>query len=282
MARAAARLHLSQPAISKTLSELEQWAGARLVERGRNGAALTPEGEHFLRYALDVRRAVDASAAVLAREHPAHVSTVRIGALPTVQTAVLPQAIVGMKAVMPDASVKASVASNAELLDALKAGEIDMMIGRMAEPASMPGISFEYLYTESLVLVARAGHPLTQARGALALDDALAYPLAIAGEHTAPRHHTEAFFASHGLAVPAGCLETQSLSVARLVVMRSDTVWIVPQRVAQHDLDAGVLALVAVPAPQGVEQIGILRRSAEPLSEASAAFAEQLRRALSS
>ncbi|MBN3810180.1 LysR family transcriptional regulator [Paraburkholderia sp. Ac-20347] len=41
LARAAARLNLSQPAVSKTLAELEQWAGARLVERGRNGAALT-------------------------------------------------------------------------------------------------------------------------------------------------------------------------------------------------------------------------------------------------
>lgn len=280
MARAAARLHLSQPAISKTLSELEAWAGTRLVERGRNGASLTAEGDHFLRYALDVRRAVDASAAALAREHPAQVSAVRIGALPTVQTAVLPQAIVGMQAAMPGVGVKVEVASNAELLGALKAGDIDMMIGRMAEPASMPGISFEYLYTESLVLVARAGHPLAQARGALSLEDALAYPLALAGEHTAPRHHTEAFFESRGLALPPGCLETQSLAVARLAVMRSDAVWIVPQRVAHDDIEAGLLAVIDVPAPRGVEQIGILRRSAEPLSEASGAFAEQLRRAI--
>lgn len=277
MARAAARLHLSQPAVSKTLAELEQWAGARLVERGRNGAALTAAGEHFLRYALNVQRAVDASAAALARKEGNQPQAVRVGALPTVKTAVLPTAILNMKASMPQLGVKIVVASNTALLAALKGGEIELMVGRMAEPSTMPGISFEYLYTESLVIVARAEHPLTRAQTPVTLEDALAYPLVMAGAQTAPRHHTEAFFESCGLTVPAGAIETQSSSVARLVVARSDAVWIVPQRVAQNDLDAGSLALVNVPAPKGVEQIGILRRSAERLSEAGEAFAEALR-----
>jgi DNA-binding transcriptional LysR family regulator len=278
MARAAARLHLSQPAISKTLSELEGWAGTRLVERGRQGAVLTAEGEHFLRYALDAQRAVDASAAALTREQADAMPAVRVGALPTVQTALLPGAIVGLKAVLPGVGVKVQVASNSVLLQALKAGEIDLMLGRMAEPSTMPGISFEFLYTESLVMVARAGHPLAQPGHAPTLEDALACPLVVAGEGTAPRHHIDAFFESHGLALPAGCVETQSASVARLVVAGSDAVWIVPQRVAQDDLEAGLLALIDVPAPRGVEQIGILRRSAEPYADAIAAFAEQIRR----
>ena len=53
LARAAARLHVSQPAVSKTLAELEELAGRRLVERGRAGTQLTPAGEEFLRYAAD-------------------------------------------------------------------------------------------------------------------------------------------------------------------------------------------------------------------------------------
>ncbi|MBN3853244.1 LysR family transcriptional regulator [Paraburkholderia sp. Ac-20340] len=278
MALAAQRLHLSQPALSKTLSELEQWAGRRLVERGRNGATLTAEGEHFLRYALDVRRAVDASAAALTRENATHAAAVRVGALPTVKAAVLPAAIVSMQTVLPGVGIKVRVESNAGLLGALKSGALDLMVGRMAEPSNMPGISFEYLYTESLAMVARTGHPLAGA--ALALDEALAYPLVIAGEHTAPRHHIEAFFESSGLPVPAGCVETQSASVARGVVMNSLAVWIVPQRVVQGDLDAGRLTALDVPVPRDVEQIGILRRSAGPFSGAVETFAEQLRRAV--
>ena len=65
LARAAARLHLSQPAVSKTLAELEDLAGRRLVERGRAGTQLTPAGEQFLRYAVDVTQALESAAAVL-------------------------------------------------------------------------------------------------------------------------------------------------------------------------------------------------------------------------
>ena len=65
LARAAARLHLSQPAVSKTLAELEHLAGRRLVERGRAGTQLTPAGEEFLRYAVDVTQALESAAAVL-------------------------------------------------------------------------------------------------------------------------------------------------------------------------------------------------------------------------
>src|SRR6202050_5105254 len=65
LASAAARLHLSQPAVSKTLAELEELAGRRRVERGRGGTALTPAGEEFLRYAVDVTQALESAAAVL-------------------------------------------------------------------------------------------------------------------------------------------------------------------------------------------------------------------------
>ena len=65
LARAAARLHLSQPAVSKTLAELEDLAGRRLVERGRAGTQLTQAGEEFLRYAVDVTQALESAAAVL-------------------------------------------------------------------------------------------------------------------------------------------------------------------------------------------------------------------------
>ncbi|QGZ57794.1 LysR substrate-binding domain-containing protein [Paraburkholderia acidiphila] len=277
LARAAARLHLSQPAVSKTLVELEQWAGARLVERGRNGAALTVQGERFLRYALDATRAVEASALALARQDAHAAPALRLGALPTVATALLPEALLRFKALRPQMGVKIHTDSNAELLRAVKAGELDLMVGRMAEPAMLQGVSFEYLYTESLLVVVRAGHPLANDSGAPSLGAVLGFPLVIAGERTAPRHHTEAFFETHGFAVPEGAIETQSASVARLIVAGSDAVWIVPQRVAQSDIDAEVLVQIDVPAPQGVEPIGILRRSTATLDEAIGVLAQQLR-----
>src|SRR6266851_257639 len=79
LARAAARLHLSQPAVSKTLAELEDLAGRRLVERGRAGTALTPAGERFLKYAVDVTQALKSAAEALTGTMPALAPVLRVG-----------------------------------------------------------------------------------------------------------------------------------------------------------------------------------------------------------
>src|ERR1700735_133901 len=93
LARAAARLHLSQPAVSKTLAELEEMAGRRLGERGRPGTQLTPAGEEFLRYAVDVTQALESAAAVLTGAAVPIAPALRVAALPTVAGGLLGEAV---------------------------------------------------------------------------------------------------------------------------------------------------------------------------------------------
>src|SRR3984957_5802469 len=150
LARAAARLHLSQPAVSKTLAELEALAGRRLVERGRAGTQLTPAGEEFLRYAVNVTQALESAAAVLTGAAVPIAPTIRVGALPTVAGGLLVDALARLRERRPHAEVSVGIGDNPDLLTGLKAGEIDVAVGRMAEPATMQGVSFELLYAESL------------------------------------------------------------------------------------------------------------------------------------
>ncbi len=95
LARAAKRLALSQPAVSKTLSELETMAGTRLVERGTAGRrgvqGLSVAGEQLLAHALRVLEAVDAGAHALAPSSGARLERLRIGALPSVASSLLPR-----------------------------------------------------------------------------------------------------------------------------------------------------------------------------------------------
>jgi DNA-binding transcriptional LysR family regulator len=262
LARAAERLHLSQPAISKTLSELEALAGDRLVERGRAGARLTDAGERFLRYALEVTRALESAAAALARTDTPDTPTVRVGALPTAAGGVLAKAIARLHMQRPRARVRVRTASNSVLLAALKSGEVDFVVGRMAEPTMMQGVSFELLYAESLVVVVRPEHPLLELAGGhvspLALLD---YPLVIPDVGTAPRHHTDTFMRERGIASPRRCTETQSMSVARALTLLADAVWITPRHAAQLDVDRGWLCPLDLPAPGSAEPVGLLCRS---------------------
>ncbi|HWG01841.1 MAG TPA: LysR substrate-binding domain-containing protein [Trebonia sp.] len=273
LARAAERLHLSQPAVSKTLAELESIAGRRLVERGRGGAQLTPAGEQFLRYAVDAARAFESAADALTQTGSPSVPSVRLGALPTVAGGLVTQAVARLRQRRPHAAMAVWTASNPELLAALRSGDVDFAVGRMAEPAMMQGVSFELLYVESLTVVARAGHPLLAAgAGSVSPLALLGFPLVIPETGTAPRHDAEGFFAALGITMPTGYTETQSVSVARTLTLSSDAVWITPRRAAAFDIDTGWLRPLNVPVPSGGEPVGLLRRSAAEPDE----LAEQL------
>jgi DNA-binding transcriptional LysR family regulator len=278
LARAAARLHLSQPAVSKTLAELEDLAGRRLVERGRAGTQLTPAGEEFLRYAVDVTQALESAAAVLTGSAVPVAPALRVSALPTVAGGLLVEAIARLRGRRPHAGVSVRIGDNPELLAGLKAGEIDVAVGRMAEPAMMQGISFELLYAESLTVVTRPQHPLAVAGdkplSARALVD---YPLVVPGAGTAPRHDVEAFFAAHGIPLPPGRTETQSVAVARALTLVSDAVWITPRHPVQLDIDRRWLRPLNVPVPASAEPVGILSRSGTPPSELAGQLMDALR-----
>lgn len=278
LARAAARLHLSQPAVSKTLAELEDLAGRRLVERSRAGTQLTPAGEEFLRYAVDVTQALESAAVVLTGAAVPIAPTVRVGALPTVAGGLLADALARLRERRPHAGVSVRIGDNPELLAWLKSGETDLAVGRMAEPAMMQGVSFELLYAESLAVVTRPQHPLAADSGAVLSPRALLdYPLIVPGAGTAPRHDVEGFFAAHGVALPPGRTETQSAAVARALTLISDAVWITPQHPVQLDLDRGWLHQLAVPVPGNAEPVGILSPSGVPVSELTAQLMDTLR-----
>jgi len=278
LARAAARLHVSQPAVSKTLSELERMAGRQLVERGRAGTQLTPAGEQFLQYAADATRAVDSAAAALSRAMAERPPVLQVATLYTVSGGLLARAISRLRHRRPDARVSVRMAHNPGLLDALKAGDVDLAVGRMSEPAMMRGVSFELLYAESIAVVARPGHPLLAAAGGpVSPRDLLGYPLVLPEAGTAPRLQADGIFTAAGLTLDSGYTETQSSSVARSLALLADAIWITPQHSVQPDLDHGWLRQLSVPVPAAAEPVGILTRSAGRPPELAGQLMQALR-----
>ena len=270
LARAAERLSLSQPAVSKTLSELEAIVGARLVERGNAGRrgvqGLAPAGEQLLAHALRVLEAIDASAQAVAPASGGRVERLRIGALPSVAPALLPAALARFRERWPSVQVVVKSAANPVLLDELRAGELDLVAGRMSDPRLMGGLSFELLYTEPLVFAVRPGHPLAgRSTRAVSVQAVLGFPLVVYGEGTIPRHNTESFLSARGLALPAHALQTLDVAVARGLVAVSDAVWITPLGAARGELADQRLVRLRIETAGTDEPVGLLLRSdAEP------------------
>ncbi|EAB8855111.1 LysR family transcriptional regulator [Salmonella enterica subsp. enterica] len=278
LGRAAETLNLSQPALSKTLNELEQLTGTRLFERGRLGAQLTVPGKQFLTHAVKVLDALNTAGQALNRKEDASADVVRVGALPTAALGILPAAIGRFHQQQKSTSLQVATMNNTMLLAGLKSGEIDLGIGRMSDPELMGGLNYELLFLESLKLVVRPGHPLLQET--ITLSRVMEWPVVVSPKGTVPRQNAEALLQSQGCKMPAGCIETLSASLSRQLTVDYDYVWFVPSGAVKEDLRQATLVSLPVPTQSAGEPIGILTRVDIPLSTGAQMLIAAIRKSM--
>ena len=276
LGRAAETLNLSQPALSKTLNELEQLTGTRLFDRGRLGAQLTPPGEQFLTHAVKVLDALNNAAQALNRKEGLNSDIVRIGALPTAALGILPAVLGQFHRQHKDTMLQVATMNNTMLLAGLKSGEIDIGIGRMSDPELMGGLNYELLFLESLKLVVRPNHPLLQEN--VTLSRVMEWPVVVSPKGTVPRQNAETLLQSQGCKIPDGCIETLSASLSRQLTVDYDYVWFVPSGAVKEDLRQGSLVALPVPTQGAGEPIGILTRVDAQLSSGTQILISAIRK----
>ena len=274
--RAAEALNTTQPAISKTIAELEDALGVPLLTRGRRGVALTPHGELFLRHAtasaLALRQGVESL-----REPGGGGARVAVGVLPTVAASVVPRAIKRAKDDGLAAVIYLATGANDVLLKLLKDKQIDLVVGRFADLGLMRDLTFEHLYSEEIVLVGRAGHPLGGRRRT---------PLRAIAEFTVMLPETgsiirpivDSLLGSRGVPSLPDVIETTSPTFGRSYLRLSDAVWIVSRGVVADDIASGELIELPVDFDVVTGPVGITTRAG---SEPSLAI-QMLSRALRS
>ncbi len=275
--RAAQALSITQPAVTKTLNELEALLARPLFVRGRQGAALTAEGEAFMRHANDSVNALGHAVDSVLREPDA--APLRIGVLPTVAPSFLPGVLQAFVARWPRLSVRVSTERNAQLIEQLRARELDAVIGRLSDPELMAGLSFEPLYAEPVVIALRPGHALApsgkaagrSAMAAPALAALGAYPLVLPPVGTLIRQVTDGFMSRHGVSPQAGSVETMDTSLARALTLNGDNLWFTPLGAVQPDLDAGTLLRLGVSLTPD-EAIGLILRAGPVTGDSLQAF----------
>lgn len=278
LGRAAETLNLSQPALSKTLNELEQLTGTRLFERGRLGAQLTLVGEQFLTHAVKVLDALNTAGQALNRKEGLNNDVVRIGALPTAALGILPTVIGQFHKQQKDITLQVATMNNTMLLAGLKSGEIDIGIGRMSDPELMSGLNYELLFLESLKLVVRPGHPLLQET--VTLSRVMEWPVVVSPKGTIPRQNAETLLQSQGCKIPAGCIETLSASLSRQLTVDYDYIWFVPSGAVKDDLRRGLLTALPVPTQGAGEPIGILTRVDATFSSGAQTLLSAIRKSM--
>lgn len=246
ISRAAEALNLTQPAISKTLAELEEILGIVLMTRNRAGAALTAAGEVFLHYAATSHAALRQGIDALAQTKMAAATPLAIGALPSVAARVIPGAILAFRAMRPDAVPRIVTGPNRYLLDQLRAGALDLVVGRLGSPEAMKGLSFAQLYSERVAIVVRPGHPLIAAPDLARLPE---FPVLLPEPGAAIRAIAERFLVAGGIGEIRDRIETVADAFGRAFTRQTDAVWIISRGVVALDLAEG--ALVELPFDMG-------------------------------
>lgn len=236
--RAAETLGLTQPAVSRSVRELEQNLGHALFDRSTRGAELTSRGRDFFDAAESGLLQILHGAKSVIGEMGAQ-EIVRVGALPNVCSQFLPTIVARYKSEFPTVRVEINQGTNMGLLGDLRLGRTDLVIGRLSSSDDMRGLVFEALYDEPLVFVVRPQHPLAGDSGGL--QDALEYPLILPPEGTIIRQEASRFLAGHGVGRLPDLIETTSSDFQRAYLEKTDCVAIIPRGVVQADLESGRL-----------------------------------------
>jgi LysR family pca operon transcriptional activator len=263
--RAADALNMSQPAATKTIQELEEILGAQLFDRSRRSLFLTPAGEQFQRYAASsvsaLKQGID-SVRMTDRE-----AIVRVGALPTVSARILPPAVLRL-AEGGKARARIVTGPNDHLLSLLRAGDVDLVIGRMAEPGEIAGLSFEHLYSEQVVFAVRAGHPLHKLKR-FALPAIQPYQILMPPPGAVIRPAVERLLTAHGVTDLRDDIETVSNAFGRRYTLITDAVWIISEGVVADDVAEGALATLPVDTSETTGPVGLTTRSGETIGYAA-------------
>jgi LysR family hydrogen peroxide-inducible transcriptional activator len=147
--RAAAAVNISQPALSVQIQELEAALGARLVERGRREAALTPTGREIVRRARTILAEV-AEIEQVARWDRGLAGRLRIGVIPTVAPYLLPSALPTLRARNLSLDLGVREARTGRLVDEVRQGALDAAV--IALPAPAPDLVAEPLFEDRFLL----------------------------------------------------------------------------------------------------------------------------------
>lgn len=249
---------ITQPALSRTLAELEDLLDQPLFHRQGRRLVLTEGGALFRRHATAALQSLEAGVSAI---RPGKGGTIRAGILPTVATRFFPHVALRFRALRPDTVLAVETGPHHYLLRLLKEGAIDVMIGRLPAAADMAGLRFDHLYEEDIVVAGRPDHPFAR----MPLAEVLArVPLILPPATALIRPQVDAYLASLDLTGMRPAVETVSLALGRGICLASDALWFISRGVVAEELSRGILAERTTGARFLSGSVGITRRQGDP------------------
>ena len=245
---AAQHLGMTQSAASKMLHELEEAVGELLFTREGRGLKLNAAGQAVMNSCRSLRSTMTALSHELYKLRLGSAEKLFIGSIMVALPDYLSDALIETKKIYPLLSVEVVIDTSDRLIELLRDGVLDIVIGRLpkqASPASQECV-FRPIGEEEVSIVASPNHPLVELskNAPVPFNSLRDYPWILQPTGSPSREVIEQEFVSHHVAMPAGFAETSSLLFTSNLLKRGNMLAVAPRSIAIQHQENGSLSII--------------------------------------
>jgi DNA-binding transcriptional LysR family regulator len=276
MSKAASHLAVTQPTVSEAIADLEDAVGARLLDRGPHGVALTIYGQTFLKRGLEAFDALKQGMRDVEFLAASGAGDVLIGASEVLLGGFVPAIIQRLARNHPNVIVYATEVNPSDLdFSKLRDRKVDLMLGMLAASPIDDELRAEMLFEESLSIVVGGGNQWAKRR-TVALADLMEEPWIFGDPNNATQLAVSAAFRANGLKSPRIGVATQSMNLRMALLASGNYISAIPNSLLRYSADRWALKIV--PVNIGVRYpVGIWTLKNRTLSPVAELFIENAR-----
>ena len=271
-AEAAIQLHLSQPALSIAIKNLEASLGGKLLARTTRSVALTPEGKAFYPVARRLLADWEQSLQDVRNHFALRRGKLDIAAMPTYTTNALPRILAEFHRQYPDINVTIHDVIAESVVEMVREGRCEL--GVTFDPGDAPDLNFQPLFSDRFVAILPPKHALLSTK-ALRWRDLLAYPHISLQRPAGTRALIDQALAEKGLVLTPAFESHQLVSIGRMV-SEGLGLSVVPST-SQVQMEEMGLQCRAISSPVITHQLGVITRRQQELSVAAQAMEALIR-----
>jgi DNA-binding transcriptional LysR family regulator len=270
LGKAAQRLNISQPALTKSIQRLEEQLGVRLFDREARGMKPTFYADSLRGYAKAACVGMAEAESQIAALRSGTEGIITVAGPSLIVTELLPEILVRLSQERPRLRVRVA-AQNRGLFTNLLEGRYNLVVAMLYDEVPKEGLSKQWLFDDKLVLVMRPDHPLAKRRK-LKPKDLVDQKWVFADSDTWGQRRLRLYFEQAGVALPRARFESRNPAILKSIIMISDHIGMIARLGVENEVSKGVLKTIEIDSPLMLRPIGIVRRENEPMSPAVKSF----------
>lgn len=272
---AADRLGLTQPALSKSLSQLEQRIGAPLLRRSKSGSSPTALGRMLAVQGETIISSVRRAEMQVGDWNRANIGNLIIGAPPSIAAYLMPSVIADFLASRPNVTMRVEVTPLAGLLEKIATNRMDMYVGVTRPTRVLDGFSTIPIYSDELAVFAREGHPIFDGPS-LTVSDLTRYRWTAPLQDSFFRGILDVALNNAGLSLVDVAMETFSFDLQVSLLRQTDFLAMLPRKFGAQHVGLRRIHEIDAALPGRNFTVSVLRRDTAETSPLAISFIDSL------